>query len=121
MLIYSLVKPGDYLVSRAVDTLLIRLNFILSLSYLLYSMVATFSSYFDKQGPVMKGLNKNSYYVYIIHVIVIGGIALLLVHTAVPSLVKFLILTITAYVVCNVIIYGVRKIVCIIADSSGKR
>ncbi len=109
LLVYSLVKPGDYLVSKIVDTLLIRLNFVLSLAYLLYVMITTFRKYLNKQGRIMTELNKNSYFVYIIHVIVMGVIALTMLNTAIPSLVKFLLLTISTFVVSNLIVSCYRK------------
>ncbi len=115
LLIYSLVKPGDYLVSEIADTLLLRLNFILSLAYLLYAMVTTFRKYLNKQGKIMTELNKNSYGVYIIHVIVMGFIALIMLNIAIPSLLKYLVLTVSTYLICNLIMYSYRKVlrVCI--------
>jgi peptidoglycan/LPS O-acetylase OafA/YrhL len=111
LLVYSLLKPGNYLISEIVDTLILRLNFILSLAYLLYVMITTFRKYLNKQGKISKELNKNSYGVYIIHVIVIGGIALTMLNTAIPSLLKYLILTVSTYVASNLIIYFYRKVI----------
>ena len=108
--IYFLIKPGDYLISKIVDTLILRLSFVLSLAYLLYVMITTFRKYLNKQGKISKELNKNSYGVYIIHVIVVGGIALTMLNTAIPSLLKYLILTVSAYVVSNLIISSYRKV-----------
>jgi fucose 4-O-acetylase-like acetyltransferase len=111
LLIYSLVKPGDYLVSEIVDTLLIRLNFVLSLAYLLYVMITTFRKYLNKQTKIMMELSKNSYGVYIIHVIVMGTVALTILNTAIPSLLKYLILTVSTYAASNLIISFYRKVV----------
>ena len=109
LLIYSLVKPHNYLISEIVDTLILRLNFVLSLGYLLYVTITTFRKYLNKQGTIWNELNQNSYYVYIIHVIVMGGIALTMLNTAIPSLLKFLLLTISTFVVSNLIISFYRK------------
>ena len=68
---------------------------------MIYVTVITFKNHFDKQGKLWKELNKNSYGVYIIHVIVMGGIALMMLSTPIPSLLKFLILTIATFVVSN--------------------
>jgi fucose 4-O-acetylase-like acetyltransferase len=111
LLIYSLLKPGSYLISEIADTLILRLNFILSLAYLLYVMITTFRKYLNKQGKVSQELNKNSYGVYIIHVIVMGGIALIMLNIAIPSLLKYLILTISTYVASNLIMYSYRKVI----------
>jgi fucose 4-O-acetylase-like acetyltransferase len=109
LLIYSLVKPDDYLVSEIVDTILIRLNFVLSLAYLLYVMITTFRKYLNKQGKIMMELNKNSYGVYIIHVIVMGSIALTMLNTAIPPLFRFLLLTVSTFMVSNLVVYCYRK------------
>ena len=111
LLIYSLVKPGNYLISEIVDLLILRLNFVLSLGYLLYAMITTFRKYLNKQGTIWNELNQNSYYVYIIHVIVMGGIALTMLNTAIPSLLKFLLLTVSTFVASNLIISFYRKVI----------
>lgn len=111
LLIYSLVKPGDYLVSKIVDTLLLRLNFTLSLAYLLYVMISTFRRYMNKKLRIMMELNKNSYGVYIIHVIIMGFIASSMLSSAIPSLLKFLLLTVSTFVISNLIISCYRKVI----------
>ncbi len=110
-LIYSLIKPGSYLISEIFDTLILRLNFLLSLAYLLYAIITTFRKYMNKQGRIMMELNKNSYSVYIIHVIVMGNLGLILLDIAIPSLLKCLILTVSTYVASNLIISFYRKVI----------
>ena len=110
-IIYALINPGNYLISKIVDTAILRLNFVLSLAYLIYISITTFKNYFNKQGTFRKELNRNSYGIYIIHVIVMGGIALTMLNTAIPSLLKFLILTISTYVASNLIVYFYRNII----------
>ena len=56
-------------------------------------------------------LNKSAYGVYIIHVIVIGGIALPLLNSTMPSLLKHLTLTVLAYGASNLIVYGFRTVI----------
>ncbi len=74
-------------------------------------MINTFRYYLNTQGKISKELSKNSYNVYIIHVIVMGGIALTMLNTAIPSLLKYLILTGSTYVASNLIIYFYRKFI----------
>jgi len=109
--IQSFMTPGVFVFSEIVDTLLLWLNFHLSLLSLLYMMINSFRYYLDKQGKVIKELNNNSYNVYIIHVIVMGGIALTMLNTTIPSLLKYLILTVSTYVACNMIVYFYRKVI----------
>ena len=111
LLFNSLLNPGKYIISEIVDSLLIRFNFLLSLLCLLYVMINTFRFFLNKSGKISKEMNRNSYNVYIIHVIVIGGIALIMLDAAIPSLLKYLILTASTYAASNLIVYFYRKII----------
>ena len=110
-LLYPWFKPGNYIVSEIVHKLILWLSFHLSLLCLVYVMVETCRRYQDKQGKLRNELNRNSFYVYIIHVIVMGGIALIMLNTTIPSLVKLLLLTVTTFGVSNLIISLYRKII----------
>ncbi|MBN1456561.1 MAG: acyltransferase family protein [Sedimentisphaerales bacterium] len=107
--IKSFATAGNYVFSQAVDTLMLWLWFHLSLLCLLYLSIETFRLYFDNAGAISKELNRNSYPVYIIHTIVLGGIALTMLNTAIPSLLKYFILTVSTYTVCNLTAYCYRK------------
>jgi fucose 4-O-acetylase-like acetyltransferase len=111
LFINSFIRPGNHIFSEMVDALLMWFSFHLSLLCLLYVMINTFRYYLNKQGKISKELNKNSYNVYIIHVIVLGGIALTMLNTAIPSLLKYLILTVSTYAACNLAIYSYRKVI----------
>jgi fucose 4-O-acetylase-like acetyltransferase len=110
-LLYPWFKPGNYIVSEIIHKLILWSSFHLSLLCLLYVMINTFRYYLNKEGAISKELNRNSYYVYIIHVIVIGGIALAMLNTAIPSLLKYLIATVSTYAVSNLIISFYRKVI----------
>ena len=110
-LLYPWFSPGNFIVSEIIHRLILWFSYHLSLLCLLYVMINTFRYYLNKQGRISKELNKNSYNVYIIHVIVIGGIALTMLNTAIPSLLKYLILTVSTYVASNLIIYFYRKVI----------
>ena len=105
------MSPGDFIFSDMIDTLLLWFNFHLSLLCLLYLMINTFRCYLDKQGKISKALNKNSYHVYIIHTVVMGGLALAMLNTALPSLLKFLLLTVLTFGVSSLIIDFYRKVI----------
>ena len=111
LIIYSFIKPGDFIFSEFVDRLLIWFSFHLSLLSLLYIFINTFRYYVNKQGKVSKELNKNSYNVYIIHVIIIGGIALTMLNTEIPSLLKYFILTVSSYLASNLVITFYRNVI----------
>ncbi|MBE0711861.1 MAG: acyltransferase [Candidatus Aminicenantes bacterium] len=108
---YSMKHPGGYLISEIVDALLIALTLLLSMLCLLYVTINTFRYFLNISGKTIKELNKNSYGVYILHVVVLGGIALPLLKTAIPSLLKYLILTVSTFAACNLIVSFYRKFV----------
>ena len=99
------------MVSPFVDRLIWWLGYNLSVLCMVYLMVQSFWRYLDRAGWVWKELNRNSYGVYITHVIVIGGIALVLLSVSFPAMVKFLILTVSSYLVCNLIVGLYRRAV----------
>jgi fucose 4-O-acetylase-like acetyltransferase len=84
------------------------LSFYLSLLCLMYVMIVSFWLYLDKTGRVWNELNRNSYGVYIIHVIVIGIFGTLLLNLNVPALVKYPLLIISTYMGSNLIVSGYR-------------
>jgi fucose 4-O-acetylase-like acetyltransferase len=88
-----------------------HLSFYLSLLCLLYVMIQSFWLYLDRTGRVWSELNKNSYGVYIIHVIVIGIFGTLLLNLNLPAVVKYLILILSTYLVSNLIVSGYRSLV----------
>jgi peptidoglycan/LPS O-acetylase OafA/YrhL len=99
------------MVSPFIDRLIWWLGFDLSVLCMVYLMVQSFWRYLDRTGPIWDELNRDSYGVYIIHVIVIGGIALALLGVTLPGMLKWLILTVSAYVACNVLVSLYRRAV----------
>lgn len=104
-LIFSIISQGNFIISQIGDQIVIWISFHLSLLGLLYVMINTFRKYFNKQREIGKQLHYNSYNVYIIHTVVLGGIALLMLNLTIPSLLKYVILTISTYIISNLIVY----------------
>ncbi len=109
-LLYPWLHPGSYLVSETIHRLILWFSYQLSLFCLVYLVIETFQRYQNRQGTLRKELSRNSYYVYIIHVIVMGGLALALLDTSVPSLWKYLVVTSATYAASTLIISLVRKV-----------
>jgi hypothetical protein len=84
------------------------LSFDLSLLSIMYLMIVSFWLYLDRTSKVWKELNKNSYGVYIIHVIVIGIFGTLLLGFNLPAVVKWLLLIVLVYGSSNLLISGYR-------------
>jgi len=102
------------IVSPFVDRLIWWLGFDLSALCMVYLMVQSFWRYLDRTGWVWNELNRNSYGVYVIHVIVVGVIALPLLNVTLPAMVKFLILVVSAYLASNLIVGLYRRAVAYI-------
>jgi fucose 4-O-acetylase-like acetyltransferase len=106
--LYSMLDPGRFLVSELADAMVIRVTLLMSLLGLLFVAINTFRYYLNRQGKMSQELNKNSYGVYIIHVIVLGSIAFALLYTTIPSLLKCLLLAVSTYAASNLIVYFYR-------------
>jgi peptidoglycan/LPS O-acetylase OafA/YrhL len=101
--LYPFLYPQSYAV-----TPLYRLiwwsSFHLSTLSMVYVMVESFWRYVDKGGTVWRELNKNSYGVYIIHVIVIGIFGTLLLNMDRPAMLKYVLLILSVYLGSNLIV-----------------
>ncbi|MCG8307018.1 MAG: acyltransferase family protein [Cytophagales bacterium] len=102
---FNMTDPARnyFIVSEFVDKMVYYLTTLLSMMGILYISIHIFRFNFNKINAVMKYLNKSSYAVYIIHMIVMGMIALVLRHFQFPGGVKFVILTSMTYVISNAI------------------
>ena len=107
--LYPLLKPGNYIFSENVDTLVKWINFHLSLLSMLYILINTFRYYFYKHGKISEDLKNNSYNVYIIHIVVMGGIALTMLNTEIHAMLKYLILIISSFIVSNLLVSFYRR------------
>jgi uncharacterized membrane protein YesL len=111
-LFFNLIEPGRnyFFVSDFVDRLVYYLTALLSMFSFLYILIHVFRFNLNKTGPLMNELNRNSYGVYIIHLIVLGGIALVMLPWAMPAMLKFLMLTVLTFVLSNLLVSGYRLI-----------
>jgi peptidoglycan/LPS O-acetylase OafA/YrhL len=109
-LINLILNPGNYIFSRIVDVILVWFSFNLCLLCLLYLIINTFRYYLNRKTYIISMLNNNSYGVYIIHFVVLGGIALILLKATIPSMSKYVILAISTYIASNLIVYVYRKV-----------
>lgn len=111
-LFFNLIDPGRnyFFVSDSVDRTVYYSTALLSMFSFLYVMIYAFKFNLNKTSRLMQHLNKNSYSVYIIHMIVLGVIALAMVPVPIPALVKYLLLTILTFVVSNFLVYAYDQI-----------
>lgn len=111
-LFFNMVYPDRnyFFVSRQVDVFAYYASVLLCMLSFLYVFIDLFRLRFNKSSKIMDQLNRNSYNVYIIHMIVLGIIALILVDLPIPIFVKYLVLTILTFIVCHIIVYAYRRI-----------
>jgi fucose 4-O-acetylase-like acetyltransferase len=103
-LINLVLNPGNYIFSEIVDVILVWSSFHLSLLGMLYIVINTFRYYLNREGKIIRQLNSYSYGVYIIHFIVMGAIALLLLNVPIPSLAKYALLIVATYAASNLFV-----------------
>jgi peptidoglycan/LPS O-acetylase OafA/YrhL len=103
-LINLVFNPGNYIISEVVDVILVWFSFHLSLFSLLYVAINTFRYYLNRGGKILNRLNNYSYGVYIIHFVVMGGIALILLRLTLPSVAKYALLIVSTFVASNLIV-----------------
>ncbi len=108
---YEASHPGKDLFSGLLDSLLIKLLLLLSILGLLTVVINVFRLFLNTSGKIVKELNGNSYGVYIIHTIVLGVIAWALLQTALLIWAKYLLLTGSTYVACNLIVSFYRRFI----------
>jgi surface polysaccharide O-acyltransferase-like enzyme len=109
LIIFYLMNPGTLIFSDLVDTFLVQFIFMLSLISLLFVSINTFRFYFDKQGKIGRELSRNSYSVYIIHAVVLGILATLMMDSKLPSLLKYLLVTFATYFLSNLVVSIYRR------------
>jgi len=95
------------------------LSFHLSLLVMVYVMIESFWRYLDRTGKIWSELNRNSYGVYIIHVIMVGVFGTLLLNLNIPAVLKYLILIVSTYVGSNLIVSGYRSLIQGLKSSRG--
>jgi hypothetical protein len=111
-LFFNLIEPdrNHFFVTSLVDRTVYYLTSLLSMFSILYVMTYVFKRYFNKTNPLINALNRNSYSVYIIHVIVLGVLAVPMMQLSIPSFAKFLILSILTFAVSNILVNVYHRI-----------
>lgn len=112
-LFFNMIAPGRnfFFVSPWIDTMAFYSSQLISMLLFIYILIGMFRSRFNKRNNLMDHLNQNSYYVYIIHMIVLGVIALVTVELPFPVTMKYLLLTLLTFSVSHAAVYGIRKAV----------
>jgi peptidoglycan/LPS O-acetylase OafA/YrhL len=110
LLVFPLISPGHHIFSALVDSLLAQSAFLLSLMCLLYLSIGTFRRYLNGGSAVLRELGRSSFEVYIIHTVVLGIIAMALLNSSIPSLLKHVTLSVLTYLTSWAMVFAYRKI-----------
>ncbi len=110
---FNMIEAGRnyYFVSLIADRITYYSTLLISMLSFLYIFIYVFRFNLNRTNWAMNDLNKNSYGVYIIHLVVVGVIALLLININIPAIVKFIIVTVLAFVVSNVLVSIYRRFI----------
>jgi len=111
VLLNFFLRPGNYIVSAGVDGFVLWFCSQVSMLSLLYCAVTTFKYYLNRQGRLGRVLSELSYSVYIIHIVVMGPIAWVLLKTDLPALVKYPFLALATWVASSLIAYAYTQTV----------
>jgi hypothetical protein len=104
IVVYPFLSNGAALISPIADMIVKWFSFCLTLALMLYLVIETFRRYFNGSGIFWRMQNLNSYYVYILHMIVLGGVATVLLNLSIPSMAKYPVLALATYIVSNLIV-----------------
>ncbi len=112
-LFFNLLDPEReyYFISGFADSAVYYVTALGSMFSFLYILIYAFRFTFNKTSQIMKLLNRNSYAVYIIHMIVVGLFAFVMVSIPIPAWSKFVVLTVLAFIASNVLVSGYRRFV----------
>ena len=86
-------------------------SFHLSVVVMVYVMAESFRLYVDKTSRTWASLNRNSYGVYIIHVIMIGIFGTVLLNLNLPGVAKYPMLIVSTYLASNLVVSGYRSLI----------
>ncbi|QGY43993.1 acyltransferase family protein [Maribellus comscasis] len=110
-LFYNLIEPGrnHFFISNFADRLVYYASALLAMLSFLQILIHAFRFNLNKTNPVWGELSKNSYAVYIIHMVVLGVVALAMIHLPVHGGIKYVLLSGFTFLLSNMIIYSWRK------------
>ncbi|NNE29842.1 MAG: acyltransferase [Saprospiraceae bacterium] len=110
-LFFNLIDPNReyYFVSNSIDRIAYYSTMIITMLSILYLLLASFKSRLNWTNSLLEELNKNSYYVYIIHMIVLGLVAVPLLSVSIPAFLKFLVLTILTFIISNLFVSAYKR------------
>lgn len=102
-LFFNLIDPSRnfYFISSIADRIIYYLSMLLSTLIFIHILIYPFHKSLNKPLKLWNNWNRNSYYVYIIHLVVMGFIALATLQLPIPNWINYLLITILTFFVSN--------------------
>ncbi|NKB86864.1 MAG: acyltransferase family protein [Acidobacteria bacterium] len=97
LVINLLLDTGSYVVSARGDVVMLWIAFHLALGSLVFLSLDIARRWFDRPRPLGKLLAPHAYGVYVVHMAVLAGPAVLLLNTAIPAILKYSLLVVVTY------------------------
>jgi hypothetical protein len=97
-------------VSETADWLMYYASVLLSVFAFLYIFIRIFRAGVNSSKKIFREMSRNSYSVYIIHMIVIGLFMMIFMHMNIPAWVKFVLVSILSFTISNLLVSGYRLI-----------
>ena len=110
-LLYPWLNPGKVLLGPVVDRVIVWSSFHLALAAWIFALVETFRRIGDRRNKLSTALAQTSYSIYIVHTVVLGAVATLLLDVALPSVVKYLVLSVATFAVSHGLAVAWRRLV----------
>jgi hypothetical protein len=73
-------------------------------------LLTWFRKRFNRQGRLMAAMSADSYFVYIIHVYLVGAFQMVIIGLSMPAFIKFVLVTVFAVVICFSISHLVKML-----------
>jgi hypothetical protein len=105
-LFFNLIDPGRdyYFIAPFADRAMYYGTLLISMGSLIYVFLYAFKAYLNFGNKWLAMLSKNSYYVYIIHIVVLGLVAIPMLKWQFPAMFKFAILTTATFLISNILV-----------------
>ncbi len=109
-LFFNIINPGRdyYFISPVMDGVVYYITQVISMLCFLQIFIHLFRKYANRTSKLLGNLNSNSYYVYIIHMPIIGLMGLLLLNLSIPVFINYILLINATYLISNAISYAYR-------------
>lgn len=111
-LFFNIVYPerNFFILSKIWDIAFYYSFLLISMLCFIYIFIDLFKLKFDKKISLFEKLGRQSYTVYIVHMVVIGIISLLLQDASWPVFIKFPLLFLSAYLISNIIASSIGRL-----------